>query len=136
MSDFSDYVFPVALVAVGYLLVREYVLDPLTSVSSSAGAWVAENVVQPATTGSLYPTTSILGALEGYNPPVVPDTPSGYSPSNWVWDIGVGSSGNTVYLGLPEGMTPGQFCSANPSAPVCSMVESKPSILSEWYQVW
>jgi hypothetical protein len=45
----------------------------------------------------------------------IPVTPEGfYSTSNRTWVLS-----NGVKLGLPAGMTPKDFCNANPAAPIC-----------------
>jgi len=127
MAELSDLIIPGVLLVGGYL-----VLTRLMSQANQAGKWVAENVIQPATTAAKYPTAAGLGLLEGYAAPEIPQTPAGYRPSNWSWQIG-----NGVVLGLPEGMTPGQFCAQSPGSPVCSQVKAKPSILGDWYNlVW
>ena len=127
MTSWTDIIIPAAVLVGGYII-----LSRLTALSTDAGKWVAQNVIQPSATVAKYPTAAALGFLEGYSAPEIPATPAGYAPSNWTWDIGGG-----VKLGLPEGTTPGQFCAANPSAPVCASVQAKPSIISEWYKaVW
>jgi len=127
MSDIGDLIIPGVLLIGGYL-----VMSRLLNQANAAGAWVGQNVIQPAITLSKYPTASWLGALEGYPAPEIPPTPAGYRPSNWSWQLGGG-----VVAGLPEGMTPGQFCASSPDSPMCSQVRAKPSILNQWYEaVW
>lgn len=49
-------------------------------------------------------TTTWQSILEGTGAPIVPPTPEGYLPSNWVYDAG------DVSWGVPAGMTPVEFC--------------------------
>jgi len=127
MTDLSDLIVPGVLLIGGYIAISR-----LLNQANQAGAWVGENIIQPAQQLAMYPTTSWIGALEGYPAPTIPATPPGYRPSNWSWDLGGG-----VVAGLPAGMTPGQFCQQSPTSPMCEQVRAKPSILSEWSNlVW
>jgi len=127
MTDIADLIVPGVLLIGGYI-----VMTRILSQANQAGAWVGENIVQPAVTLSKYPTAAAWGLLEGYPAPEIPPTPAGNRPSNWSWDLGGG-----VVAGLPAGMTPGQFCEASPSSPMCSQVRAKPNILNQWYEaVW
>lgn len=113
----QDTALSVALVAgaaaVGIWAIKSYLIDP----ASEAGEWVGEHVLTPIYWTSQYPITASQGIIEGYSPPYVPPTPEGYRPSNWSWEIGQGT-----VLGLPAGMTPGQFCAQNPGSPLCSQL--------------
>ena len=59
----------------------------------------------------------------------VPTTPSGYSSSNWTWELPGGdlqcdasgkcTGSGPVQVGLPAGMTFGEFCEGSPESPMC-----------------
>ena len=95
----------------GLYAFKTWVLDP----AAAAGAWVGQNVITPAYYGAQYPGTCARGMLEGFGCPSVPDTPAGFLPSNWTWALSDGTM-----LGLPAGMTPGQFCAGSPASPICA----------------
>lgn len=106
----DDFVVLIIAGVVVYFAVQWFagkggVLEQTTEAGAAFGKWL--NLT----------ATTIKGAQEGYPAPVVPETPEGYNPSNWTWTMPDGTK-----LGLPAGMTPGEFCGENPDAPVCRTI--------------
>lgn len=87
------------------------VLDQAKSWGVAFSNWLGE-------TTTLYRAQGEVAQGAPYYPEFVkPETPAGYLTSNWTWTLTDGTK-----VGLPAGMTPGEFCAGSPAAPVCATI--------------
>ena len=111
MSSQSDLLLIGVVAVVGYFAYQAFagkggVLEQTKDTGAAFGQWL-----------NLSATTS-RAAFEGYSAPIVPDTPEGFLRSNWTWTLPDGTK-----LGLPAGMTPGEFCAESPTSPICEQIK-------------
>ena len=100
-----------AIVMVGYYVFtkKEGVLDQAKDWGAAFSQWLGD-------VGTSYRVQGEIAQGAQYYPEFVkPETPEGYNTSNWTWTL----TDNTK-LGLPAGMTPGEFCTGSPASPVCA----------------
>lgn len=101
------------IVMIGYYLFtkKDGVLDQAKGWGVAFSNWLGDTFTQYRAQGEV-----AQGAP--YSPEFVkPETPEGYNTSNWTWTLTDGTK-----LGLPAGMTPGEFCQGSPTAPVCAAI--------------
>jgi len=99
------------IVMIGYYVftTKGGVLDQAKSWGAAFSNWLGDTVTQYRVQGE------IAQGAQYYPEFVKPETPAGYNTSNWTWTL----TDNTK-LGLPAGMTPGEFCAGSPASPVCA----------------
>lgn len=92
------------------VLVGAYLLYQTLQASTAAGKATASSYQDAS--------TALRGLLQGSGTPEPqPETPEGYLKSNRTWDIGGG-----IKMGVPAGMTPKEFCTGYPGAPICAQI--------------
>jgi hypothetical protein len=86
-----------------------------------SGSALADNMLKNTGifTGANVLLTQQRANLEGSGAEVerVPYTPDGYRPSNWSWTLP-----DNTKLGIPAGITPGDFCRSSPGSPICDQL--------------
>jgi hypothetical protein len=138
MTDIKDLT-ELSLI-LGIIVAAYFVFEKLTDTgedliksAEDAGAFVGKNLVSPGLANYRYATSPFRAAESNYPLRNIPETPEGYRPSNWTWEIEPG-----VHAGIPAGMTPEQFCDTSPDAPMCANIIKKGknplAIVGDWYE--
>ena len=141
-ADIDKALLIVGIAGLGLTVYAVFGKGGATDKASNAGAWFANNVINPILTAAKVnpvsvETTALAGKLQGHgtyylDTQNIPTTPEGYNTSNWTWIMPDGT-----LLGLPAGMTPLEFASANPNSPISAKImQTDDSIQSNNFVTW
>lgn len=124
---FESVIAPLLVIgglAVGAYAIKTWLIDPAAAAGQGVGRFIADQTMEkggaltPLVTLDAYLRSIIQGQsvqITGFGYPVVPPTPEGFLPSNWVWQ-----GPCDVKIGLPAGMTFQEFCDVSPGSPMCT----------------